>query len=444
MGIRATLILYIGVIITINAEINITKLVVGTEVEIVEYADGKHTTQVVEDESLPYYTPTNSSLKLELKPKIITSQYGTMYLYDLARGDKYLNALSHRTLRIKGDIDTVHISIADKAYFDREDNIRIELQNSSYDLSSLYKRLDLMRLKYLVVIDRDNKREFQIDSILFESSDTRSSMQTTELSTWSWSPEKLDADILITHNISNIYLQSSDKLEDGISKISDTNITIYGLNGSASDIYNYEHLKQDIALLSNLKTKYRQIVGYQVDIEPYLLEDFKTQEESIWRKYLETIETLQHLCRANGLRFSVVVPFWIDSKYIDDQNLAYKIANIADEIVIMAYRSDLDRAYKLSKNILSIGDITNTRVSIGLELMHIDDEKHTRYIVHKDSNTSKPTLQKSREYTVKGSNISFYKQLDRLQDLREHPIPHTSFGGFTLHHFSVLPLKRPF
>ena len=238
----------------------------------------------------------------------------------------------------------------------------------------------------------------------------------------------------------------SGEFEKSTIELGSEDINLFGLNGSSTDIYNYTHLKADVEKLGKLKQKYPNIIGYQLDVEPYLIPDFRAHREEIWRKYLDMLREIKQLTKKHGLVFSVVVPFWISQQYIGDINIAHSVAKIADEIVSMSYRSDVNLVKDISADLLAIADKTETDIYLGLELMKIEDEIHTLYRV-KDKESSClsqnstiescTTLEKIRKYTLRGDTISFYGQLDRLKQIDSVEIGSENFRGYILHHLGV-------
>ena len=124
------------------------------------------------------------------------------------------------------------------------------------------------------------------------------------------------------------------------------------------------------------------------------------------------------------------------------------MCDVADEIVLMSYRSDLDKVIAISRLLLSYAGYVKKDIRIGIELMKIEDEQHEVFEVTDTNMTCLTpegffsecaTLKKLNEYTLKGSSISFYQQIHKLKALYEGDIPYTSFKGYVLHYLDILP-----
>lgn len=416
--------------------------------ELTTYANGKTTFLPYSSDKESIFTPEDKHYIIKPKVKIVEHKYGTMYIYDLTVDDMFLNAISFESLRIDADVKNISkIALADNIYLKKDDSFSVKLNGNIINLSSLYKDIDLTHLKYLVVIVKENKK-FELNSLIFQKNNISSKIEKKVFSTWAWDPKSVKLASLKKHNIKQLYMQVKDGFERPLRDLMASSIKVYGLNGSASDVYDYKHLKEDIQTLGKLKKKYPNIVGYQVDIEPYLLSEFKENKNEILKKYLSVLNHLKTLAHEEKLEFSVVIPFWFDSLYYKDKNVGFLVSEIADEIVLMSYRSDLGLVHKISKILLEYAQLSETKIRIGLELMRIEDESHT---IYQSTNTTSPCkqndtfskecriLKKISHYILKGSSISFYNQLHKLKNLDKNTSINTStFMGYVLHHYGEL------
>ncbi len=447
MGFRTALML-LGVVLSLraadlthrfkpNSLIDVTSDMHGKVLGMKEITQGK----------LPYFTPRSHLLIYKKPTKVLHTVHGVMYLFDLSRNDVYLNALGYDTIRIDGNLsDVLSMGIADKIYFEKEDHYKLPIQHR-LPLKSLYKKVDLGQLKYFVVLSASSRTP--VSSISFEQNDTVSMPHPAPLGVWAWKPENVYGNPLKKQDISRLYMQVGKGFRQALERLkqSDAHITLYGLNGAPSDIDNSTHLMHDIAQLARWKEGYSFIKGYQVDIEPYLLPGFQAQREKILTQYLATLRRLKKSAHAHGLHFSVTIPFWFDHLYLHRKNIGFSVVDIADEVVLMSYRSDIDKALGLSSVLLDYAKFAGKKVYVGLECMRIEDEVHTVYRIQKSMDAcltqkglQKPCtrLEKIRSYTVFGKDISFWGQMDKLSGLRNHPVDYAAFGGFVLHHYDVL------
>jgi hypothetical protein len=427
--------------------LDISQLPIDSMIEIIK-SNNKETLQIIPsniDARPIHYTPSNEhNYSIEFKKKRYDSKYGILDIYDLSHNNQYLNAINFTNLQIEGNLNGCRLALSDKQMFQQEDNLIIK-NNSNINFNEIYQKIDLSRLKYLILFNKSNQCNIN-KLVLINNRQEKIDPKNYARSSWVWQPKNIkDEYKLDKFNIKTVYMQMNNNFTAATTRL--PHKQIYGLNGSPSDIYNYQHLINDIHKLSKIKKSNNNIIGYQVDIEPYLLAEYSSKREEILQKYIDTLNSLKHVCHENGLKFSIVIPFWYSNLYIDNKNLAHIVVDIADEIVLMSYRSDLTKVIDISKDILSMGSFSNKPVKIGIELMKIEDEKHTIYkIVSKDClenqavNPKCKSMIKIKDYTVLGSSISFYNQTYKLKNLDSISIPYNSFNGFTLHFYSKLPL----
>jgi len=416
-----------------------------TKIRLIRHANGEEKLSLIKEEKVPYYTPKTSTLILTHPPKIIQSKkFGTLFLYDLASEGKYLNALRYDTMELEGNLSKVSIGLSDRYYARREDHFQLPLQQQ-FALKSLFGKLDLCRLKYLVIRSRSHTIP-PVTRIIFKT-DQKHEKHTHTLGVWAWDPKHITDAKLAKQPIKQIYLQMKKGFKQALEQLAGQQVTVYGLNGSPKDIFNYKHLMQDIETLAKLKQEFPFIKGYQLDVEPYLLDHFKENREQYLDQYLIMLQQVKKYAKHYQLTFSVVIPFWFDHLYIHDRNLAFLIVDLADEVTLMSYRSDLNHLITLSQTLLRYANFAEKKISIGIELMKINDEEHTIYeVLPKKAACLTPgiilskclVLYKVQHYVLHGQEISFYGQTGKLEHLLCYPVREKSFAGFVLHHFDLL------
>jgi len=449
MGFRfGQIALSLVIIHSIGYSLDLTQYPINSQIDVIEYKNNKYEISLVNKESdKESYTPNTKIYDINFSAKEYKTKFGNIVIYDLSKNDiPYINILEYDKLIIKGDIQECHLAISDRKLFFKEDNIPLDITNNQIDIKQLYKNLDITKIKAIILFKSNPKCNIRQISLHKNRSKPYINLKTK--ATWIWNPDtNISINKLHKYNINKVYLQVKNGFKTTALKLSDNNITIFGLNGSPNDIYNYEHLKNDILLLSKLKASIPNIKGYQIDVEPYILKEFQTNREDVLNAYVNMIKSLSSLCKKHNLEFSIVIPFWYHTIYNKYDNIVQTILNYADELVLMSYRSDLLKVIDISKNILRMGTFSDKNILIGIEFIKIPDEYHTRYkIISKNSCITQngfakecKILQKIRSYTIKGSSISFYNQLDKLSHIDKIEIPFNSFKGFVFHHYSVLP-----
>jgi len=423
-------------------DINTTKYI-----EVIQYSNQKSIIKKITnyDQEPIYYTPQSKVYNIKFQKSDYQTKYGKIKLYDISKKNKYLNAINYDHLIIDGNISNCQIAISDRRLFQKEDNIKLKVDNNIIDFKDIYQHIDLTKLKYLILFD--NNDICQINKLSLTQNNYTTNYNNFTNATWIWNPDEFTSSTKLKHyNINTLYIQLTANNKAFINILKSNIKYIYGLNGSPSDIYNHKHLLQDIKNLSLLKQTYPNIQGYQVDIEPYLLKEYNTKPQIIIQQYIKLLKDLKTHTQKHNLKFSVVIPFWYSQIYYKNRNLAQIVLDIADEVVVMSYRSDLEKVLNISQDILRMGIFAHKKVKIGIELMAIDDEKHTIYktisnVCLKNNHIDKKciSLEPIRSYTIKGSSISFHNQIEKLQGIDTLYIPYQSFNGFVLHHYSVLP-----
>lgn len=160
--------------------------------------------------------------------------------------------------------------------------------------------------------------------------------------------------------------------------------------------------------------------GINIDIEPYLLDDWKSALPLRGQQYLDLSAAFMKMKAASGLNLAVgpAMPFWYDGISDVEWNKQHRplnefVQDIYDYVAIMDYRNvaqGSDSIISLVQNKLDYADKTGKKVMIGVETLDTTPGKVTFF-------------GKSNKY--------FETQLALAQAaFSEHP----SFGGFVIHH----------
>jgi hypothetical protein len=101
------------------------------------------------------------------------------------------------------------------------------------------------------------------------------------------------------------------------------------------------------------KTQPYKFRGFQYDVEPYLLDEYKTDKETVLKEFLSLVEETRYALDENQLRFSIVIPEFFDGtedmtpKFSYNGTRGYTIDHLLSilgekqgtSIIIMAYRN---------------------------------------------------------------------------------------------------------
>ncbi|CAG7639183.1 hypothetical protein PAESOLCIP111_04018 [Paenibacillus solanacearum] len=185
--------------------------------------------------------------------------------------------------------------------------------------------------------------------------------------------------------ISRIFLQIDTDIDPSdyrsfIITAADYNVEIYALDG-APEWALPEH-RQRIGDLIRWVNAYNSSVdpnerfaGIQLDVEPYLLPAWNTDQEATARHWLEAMAYFHDETKQSAaLATSAALPFWLDAVTADGENsLAEAMIGKLDEVALMSYRSVGEEAVSLVQEELDLGDKYEKQVWIGLETNRIPD-----------------------------------------------------------------------
>lgn len=207
-------------------------------------------------------------------------------------------------------------------------------------------------------------------------------------------------------------------------------VDVHALSGSPK--WALKENQEKILALTNWLLAYNQRVsdeekftGLHLDIEPYLLPEWKTDQESVIQQWMENVETYVDIARQDaGLEIGCDIPFWLDKYYLPEapnMTLSQWLIAQHDQVAIMSYRDRAEGPNSISALVpqeLGWADDLGKKIILGVET--------------KESN--------------EGNFVSFYEEgAQQLnQELSKLPAllaDHPSFGGIAVHsyeHWKVL------
>jgi len=233
---------------------------------------------------------------------------------------------------------------------------------------------------------------------------------------WAWNRlENIQKTTL--YSIKTIYLQRHNDLLDNAFRQDvqqlKNNYTVWLLDGNNTSIDDLSFLTYNISILDNAKRENIILQGLHLDIEPYTRSDYTPQSMTkIWNRYLQTLTIVAHELHAKGFKLSVAIPFWLDTININNRPLCDQVIDIADEVVIMTYRTEPNEFLQTAAHELAYADITHKDIYLGIELAPNQNENAPK--------------------------ISFFGQHDKLKAVLTLDIPYHSFRGFVFHSLDEL------
>jgi hypothetical protein len=235
-------------------------------------------------------------------------------------------------------------------------------------------------------------------------------------------------------NSRNILVNEPEKYRKLIASAHARGIKVYALLGSAylrTQEYILQEKRRDAKRMfgavldfnKHTRDASSRFDGVNIDIEPYLLDDWKTGRPVRGRQYLDLSALFMRMkaeAKSNML-VGPAMPFWYDG--IEDvewkgqrRKLNEFVQDIYDYVAIMDYRNvaeGSDSIVSLVQDELDYADRMNKKVMIGVETIQTTPEKLT--------------------FFGKGGQY-FEEQLSLAESAMTR---HRSFGGFVVHHLTT-------
>ncbi|MDH5668520.1 MAG: hypothetical protein OEY86_10960, partial [Nitrospira sp.] len=304
---------------------------------------------------------------------------------------RLLDALSYRVLRIRGQaIGHVTLAVEDWAATRREDNLLLATVTGTFDLtmalSDLGRRADLRRLAALVVMTQDASAQVVLEQVelMQEPSPVLHPKQT---GFWVWNYHKALADpgaVLAAckrQGCTRVLLQMPTLLEDDaiwtaygrfFMSAKQAGIEAMALDGAPDSILEPQRLAGKIRKVLAL-VESSALAGIQLDIEPYLLPGFFSDESGSHR-YLDAIDVFRDTI-GGRTRLSIVVPFWLTGKTVGGRPLGFAVMDRADDVAVMSYRTSLEELEGIADDTLRYGELIGTPVWLAVETTALPVER---------------------------------------------------------------------
>lgn len=363
-----------------------------------------------------------------------------------------LNLAAVDLLEIEGSFSgSWRLAIADLSRHLLDENLPTEAvvrpQITTLELAPLVKSVDLTRVMSLVFLLDSSEGSASLERVRFSHSSLPAPPKPSGI--WMWDNRPVpghEAEIvgrLVLNGIGTVYLQIDDdpgRFLPFVEAANKKGIDVFALDGDPGYVRNPEPLLRRISAVAALArtSSGAAFAGFQVDIEPYLNRDFAVRKEYYVSAYLDLLSRLK---KQGGIPLSVVVPFWFDSIHVRGATLLQKVVEVADELVVMSYRTNNVEMLAVSMTELGLAEKLGKPVRLGIELGRIPDERHIEL-----EPVSRPGdirmggmwWKKKGDYTVPGDRISFKKRKNELSAYMATPIPFRSFGGWVLHSYEEL------
>jgi hypothetical protein len=368
-----------------------------------------------------------------------------------------LNLLSYDSVSIAGHFTgTWRVAIADYSHYLGNDSVPFGTigngGGASFALAPLISKVDLTQAKRLVFVPGSKKGSFSLANISF----TRTPMTPPPSAghgIWIWDFRRISgreaavAEELRSLGIRRVYLQVGDRpdlLLPFVKQAALRGIRVFALDGSPAYVREPEPLLRRIRAVMEYNIKYPDTPfdGFQIDVEPYLNKDFSINREYYSAGYIDLLRKIGKLCRGK-LRLSAVIPFWFVDIPAGERNIAFTTIDLADETVVMSYRSGYGAILETARDILAYGEKKGKPVLLGIEINRIADERHS--VLRKVAAGTAGGVElggllweEVGDYQVPGGNLSFFGRPEEARAVIGRMPGYGSFAGWVIHSYEGL------
>lgn len=303
-----------------------------------------------------------------------------------------LDVLSYTTLHLYGETSgPVTLSLVDTAAQHRDDNVPLTRVTGRFaqrlPLAPMAQRLDLRQLTALVVLPEMSDTTVVLEVVGLERH-VGQNRTTPRLGFWVWQYRQALADpetILEAcqrHGGRRLLLQMPAATEPAelwrdyaqfLTRAQHRGIEAFALDGEPDAIDAPLALVHKVQRLLGLMAG-QPLTGVQLDVEPYLREDFFLDPTG-FERYLALIEQVRAVT-VGQTRLSIVMPFWFTSQTVRGRPVAFAVMDRVDEVAVMSYRTDMGELQAIAKDTLRYGDMAGVPVWLALETRALPTERH--------------------------------------------------------------------
>lgn len=314
------------------------------------------------------------------------------YVLPFRSQDAPLDSLSFDTLHIRGQTaGRATIALVDEAAQRREENIPLVTVAGDFDirisLRSVARQLDLRRLLSVVVLLEKQTTSFTLNTLILEQA-SKLRQTASGLGFWLWqyreaitNSDKVLEECRRAH-CTRLFIQMpamNDASEVWAAYVQflraaqDKGIEAFALDGFPEAVYHPEALVEKVRRLRAVSGD-KDLVGVQLDVEPYLLDGFFVDDTGFVR-YLELIDSVKAAMAGKG-QLSIVMPFWLSSAALRGRPVAFSVMDRVDEVAIMSYRTDVQELQAIAEDTLRYGDLVGVPVWLAVETIPLPMELH--------------------------------------------------------------------
>ena len=315
-------------------------------------------------------------------------------LFTVAQAGTHLDLLSYQSLTFRGSVSTpISVALAGSRTIWRNLPSFLEQQPGQFDVTLPLmpgaKGIDLRDVAIVAVIPQQGDIVLRLDELSVATGQAAPQPH-RRIGFWVWDYRKATTqgssflDVCRSLQCSRLAVQmpSLDDPEeiwfrygDLLQSAQRQDIEAFALDGYPEAILDARPLLKKVNRLREVMHG-RLPAGVQLDIEPYLLDGFLNDPQG-YEKYLEAHAQVKRVL-AGQARLSIVMPFWLTSQTVHNRAVAFAAMDLADEVAIMSYRTDLSELRDLVEDQLRYADLIGLPVWLALETQPLPMEEHVR------------------------------------------------------------------
>lgn len=258
-----------------------------------------------------------------------------------------------------------------------------------------------------------------------------------QYSTWIWDAESLEkkGDQYIQfakeQKVSKLFVQVNEDVPNEqyaafIDKANQNKIEVYALGGSKSWVFDDKKVEKFLAWVEQFQQQHGKLAGIHIDIEPYLLDQWKLDQEAVVLAYFDAMSTIQAFTENQNLTFEADMPFWFNKISYDNSYgkgiVSEWVIDLADNTTLMAYRNKADGRngiIRLVEDELVYAEAKRKQITIAVETYPSKEGKHISFAGKSKEQFTK-VLQQVIDYYEKNDALSgiAVHHLDSWQDMK--------------------------
>ena len=235
-------------------------------------------------------------------------------------------------------------------------------------------------------------------------------------------------------------LENQDNLRNFLVEASDSGLTIEFLAGASNwattrQGTGYNYIQKVIDFNAEASSDKEKFAGIQFDVEPYTLDAWDANKDSVWGLFNTFADSCQKIVDASAdtsLYFGIAIPRWYDSDNHFGVNGLKDFQSKIDYVAIMDYVDNTGNVVNDALDEIKNAESLSKKVWVGVETKELDTPSSTFYeegVVYMEDVLTKATNVFSNYESFEGIAIHSYKYYKSqiLTDVTDEPELKTGF-----------------